>query len=285
MTPGMCEARGDPAVAERGAQELTLHRASVRPVVAAAAFLGLEVDGAELARRAEVGRGQDLAGAHVDPALVRVRAVEALVEHAELVAATHRAGEIDVPGEDLGEVVGQLALLAELDDGGVEVRIDHAGDPGDLGLELDVVAEGDVVVAVPPDDVALQVRDRVAEVDEPALGRGRHPEAVAGLGAAEVEEGAELHGNPVGQAAGHAVALEGEHQDVPVAQLAAYDHEVGVDRVAEVEGELGPGQLLLDRHAFEHRLAAVRSGVLGRLLDRSRQHPCGDAHEGRHQKE
>ena len=60
---------------------------------------------------------------------VLVGEVEPLVEDPELVARADRAGEIDVPGEDVGEVARELGALAERLDRVVQRAGDHSGDP------------------------------------------------------------------------------------------------------------------------------------------------------------
>ena len=103
---------------------------------------------------------------------------------------------------------------------------------------------------------------------------------------AEVEERAELDGDPIGEAAPDALALEREHQAVPGLDLASHDHQVGRRHpVAQVEGRLRAGQGLFERRGGDRRGGRDRRDVRGRLVDRGRKYPGGDGHEGRHQKE
>jgi hypothetical protein len=118
-----------------------------------------------LPRRAAVLRRQDPAGPQVALLAVLVDEVEALVEDPELVARADGAGEVDVPGEDVGEVARELGALAEGLHRVVQAGRDDARDARLARLELELVAADHVAVAFQRDGEALHRRRAVAELD------------------------------------------------------------------------------------------------------------------------
>jgi hypothetical protein len=192
VQPRLREVRADARVVERRLQELPLDRSSVRPVVGAAARAGLEVDRVEVVVARAVAGGEDLAGAGVGLAPLLVDREEPLVEDRELVAAMGAAGEVHVPGEDLGEVGGELRPLAELLDGRREAARHDAGQAHLAPHERRLVARRREGRALALDLPALARRALVHEALDLAGGREHEAEAVARLRVAEVEHGTHL---------------------------------------------------------------------------------------------
>ena len=187
MQPRVRVGRADALVVEGRLQELALHRLSIGAVVGALTLDGLEVHRPVVVGRRGVARRQDLPGPHVGLAARGVAGVEPLVEDRELVAAPRAAAEVDVPGEDLGEVLGQLAALAELLDRGVEAGGHEARDAHAAAQDLRVVLRRDEVVALAHQLVVLRDGALVAEALDVAVRREHEPVVVAGLRVAEVD--------------------------------------------------------------------------------------------------
>ena len=270
-------ARADAAIVERRLQELAADRGSVGPVVAAAALLGLVVEGHVVVLGVGVAGGQDAARVHVGEVvgLGLVAHVHALVEHGELVAAPDRAGEVEIPGEDLGEVVGQLGLLAQLLDGVVEAAAHHAGHPRGLAHEVRLVAARDELPALVAQHVALEGGAHVVEAQDLALFVLHQPVAIARARVPEVEDGSHAAVDQVGHVAVDAVAGERAHQGLTAAELAV-GHDLDADLgLRHGSGRCGRG---LDRHDVlrrGHEVARLRAPRAGQHQHHQDHDPGG----------
>jgi hypothetical protein len=183
------EDRADARVFEGGAQELAFDRRAIGAVVAAAALVPLEVDGPVLAAAVGVAGRQDAARTHVDLVLAGFSGdVEALVDEREGVTGLDSAREVHVPGEDAGEVVGELGTLAEGFDRLVEAGADQPGQARLAALEAGLVAGGSPAALGPLEAVALERGALVAEGEYAAVRRLFDAEAVVGVRVTEVED-------------------------------------------------------------------------------------------------
>ena len=122
------EAGGDPREAQRRAQEGLAERGAV-PVVVARSLRALVAHCAQRPVAALEARGEDAPVAHEPPV-----EGELLHRHPERVAGLDLGVEVDVPGEDLGEVEGELGVLAGVGDGREEARLDLARDDRGAGV-------------------------------------------------------------------------------------------------------------------------------------------------------
>src|ERR1051326_622403 len=215
METALREMRGDVRVLQRRAKELLAQRRAVAGVVAGAAVRRLLAEG--LVRRAAVreARGDDGAVAE------EVAAAEALADDdAERVVALQRE-EVDVPLENVDELLNELRSLARESQRFVQRRVDARGDRGLDFLHLHLlladveaaVAVADRVELAPADDLHLHAVDLAVDVVVEA-------DDVAVAKAAEVDGFAEL-----------AV----QHGALAATETAG--DEDGVERVALFEGE------------------------------------------------
>ncbi|OPY07631.1 MAG: hypothetical protein A4E67_01176 [Syntrophaceae bacterium PtaB.Bin038] len=151
------EARADPAETQRRLEEGLAQRAALGVVVVG---LAVDLEAVGPVRHAVV----DELGGQDGPVLAELAvAVEPLDEKAERVAPAQGRGEIDVPGEDVGEVEREQQVLRAAAHGGDQVVLDGALEAEHLPLVLEVEPLGLVAFAGPGDADQRIVADPVDE--------------------------------------------------------------------------------------------------------------------------
>jgi hypothetical protein len=188
---------------------------------------GLEVHRLVVPGRALVAGGQDATGPRVDLGPVALGAIEPFVDDLERVARLHGALEVDVPREHVGEVAGELAVLAQRHDCPVERRGHDAGESDRTRHHRGLLASDPPVFAVPHHEVAARLGGPVTEVDQlPGLVAGKAV-AVARSGLPEVEVLGHGSSDQVDRLGGDPVAPQRRGQGGAVLQRARADLHCG----------------------------------------------------------
>jgi hypothetical protein len=153
-----------------------------------------------------------------------VGVVEALVEHPELVARLNRAREIHVPGEDVGEVVGELRPLAQVAHRSVQARRHDPGDARHPERQLGLLVAHDILAALEREVNALGGGRPVTEILDPTLEVLGQAKAVARLSAPEIEGLGHLFRHEVDHALRHVRTAQRSGQRIAALELAHGDH-------------------------------------------------------------